>query len=884
MPGELTVPVGWALWSKPAGTRQDYSVVACSSEPFSSADFAAIITRFAVGTPDTTASGTDALPWTTVSWVGVDAALHLGIAITDKTGQVDGVGRPITQTSYYCVPYDRLAEAAEKYKAPVSYAALCEAAASQPLHPRDGGPIQLAIRPPSADLMADMVRRFGEQAVAATAALLLTGPVGVVAAEGSTPRERLDYIDAVACLLPFGYRTKFSAATWSESGTKHRVRLTFGGYPREDAATIAWRRGAESSALQGLARIYFEQLRRLSAGSSGSLAAREVIAHLAADIRPRRFEQPQDALDSLNRFDQPFRLVRAVRDRSGISLAELRQVFSLGRVKELPAETDVAVLLAELAGRGEPEDWPDVRRGLAGLGSAQDRARILTAFGRRMIWMARPDTGRALDCVRFAAELGVEDGVLAELIRPPDGVAGHPAGAQAAADLLLHTVLAASPPPREYPRTLELLADDLVAVAEYVAALSRTGRASSLLRLLDPAGTSRLGRAFRVALGLDEGTVDSSGVTELSGYSVDCVRALLQAASQAGRLDAVLPGLTRWLAARGELDQGERRYWAEHLARLDPRTPRSQAWLDTSLLIIGAAPSALPPAHQSTGTGYSTDLAGIWSGLSKDYSLFSAERCAHGLARYLGGQPWAQTRQQAQAVTELTGLLRGFDPRDVLVSVVASALAATPAARQWDFARDWLAWAMANDPAAVRERLLDSLATAPPGAEPGYLAGLCVRACREGIDPDTALRRLARAEALTGASQASQVLMTLRQAFCDAEIDGDTTQQWQFRLCELLAGGEFGVPLALELRELASDRTRREIWLNLRLLAIFAADGGDRQHEWTEPERKDLAQIADEIEAMLKKSRKFALPKLRSRSEPPPEKAEVPGEARVRSE
>jgi hypothetical protein len=93
----------------------------------------------------------------------------------------------------------------------------------------------------------------------------------------------------------------------------------------------------------------------------------------------------------------------------------------------------------------------------------------------------------------------------------------------------------------------------------------------------------------------------------------------------------------------------------------------------------------------------------IWKALSEAYSLFSAERCAHVLARYLVYQPWTQTRQQAQAVTELADRLRGFDPHDVLMSAVASALGATPSASQWDFAQDWLVGKMLKDVAAAAD-------------------------------------------------------------------------------------------------------------------------------------------------------------------------------------
>jgi len=881
VPGELTVRAGWALWSKPAGTRQDYSVVACSSEPFSQADFGAIINRFAVGTPDAMATGPDALPWISVSWVGVDAGLHLGIAITDRTGQADGVGRPITQTAYYCVPYAPLAEAARRYQAPVSYAALCEAVARHPVGPRDGRPIRVAIEPMSADRASDAARRCGGQAVAATAALLLAGPVSVVGADGSTSSERLEFIDAVVSLLPYGYRAKFSAATWSQSGTKHRVRLAFGAYPREDATTVVWRRGPEPGDITGVARRYFDQLRRLSDGDGGgrsgsapaarTLSESDVVAHLAADIQPRRFEQPQDAIASLDRLEQPLRVLRAVLEGTGADLAELRQVIRLDWIKEFMAESDIAALLAALAERGEAGDWPDLRLALMELPGVEDRARILVAFGRRLLWTTWPEVDAVRDCLRFAAESGFADSALAGLVLPPATASGERDGLAAAADLLHETVLArgledvavGGERGPDYPRTWELLAGRPVAVAEYLAALSASGQASALLRWADPQGTSRYGGPFQVALGV-EGQVNPADVTDLAALGIDCVGALLQAASHARRLEAVLPAFTRWLALRGQLDQEEARYWAARLGRLDARGPRGRAWLDTALLIAGGEPSGLPPVREPAREAYGDDLAAIWAGLGNVPSPFSPEGCAQAMAGYLDRQPWARSAEQAFAVTQLAMRLRLFDQQGSLTLTVASTLAATPAARRWEFAQNWLAWARENDPAAVRDRLLDALAD-PSSAEPGYLAELCVRACRDGIEPAAALRQLAKSGALTSAAQASQLVIGVQQGLDEAGVDEDTVVKWQFGFYRLLARGEFGPELGQELRELVFDRTRREIWRQLRLLAIFAANGKDRQYEWTESEREGLAQIADEIDSMLKKSRKSQLTKLLDR-------------------
>jgi hypothetical protein len=886
--GMVTLRAGWAVWGKEPGTRQDYSVLACSAGPFSRAEFEAIITRFAVGSPDVTATGPAALPWVTVSWVGVDDDPHLGISITGHTGQVDGVGRPITKTAYFCLPYAQLTET------PVSYCDLYDAVLSQAesLRPVDGPMLQFPVPAAAADRMADTVRRVGEQTATAAAALLLSGAVTVAEADGTTLRDRLEFIDAVASLLPYGYRVRFSGATWSDTGTKHRVRLAFAARPREDAAVVHWRRTA-APAGDRVVSAYSDRLRRLCAEPGrgrDAVGLAAVIAHLAVDTVPRTFDKPQAAIDCLNQLDQPFLLLRAARERTALDVAELRQFLRSARSRELGGPESV-VLLTALADNADAQDWPLLRAEISAQRSAEDRVGVLMAFGRGMLWAAvPPDSGCALDCVRLAADVGFDDAVLAELIRPPDdaaaspagaaaspagvaaspaGVAASPAGVRAGAELLANTVLAAFAQDRPYPRTAEFLDANPAVAAEYVTALSVSGRASALLRWLDPSGTAPFTRCFRIALGIDHAEVSDEDLALLGAAGPGVVGALLSVSSGAQRLDGLLPAFTRWLARRDDLRTADQHYWAGRLSGLRSPGPVGQAWLDTALLMAGGSPAGLPPAEESDALAYADALAGIWLGLSSGYPGFSAEHCAHELAAYLTKdlnteRRWTATSRQALAVTEVAKrLVHSFDPQGVLAMAVATALAATPSARRWDFAQDWLAWAADNEPGAVRDRVLDSLATAQTGADPDYLAGLCVQAHGEGIDIDTALRQLARSGALSSAAHAYDVLSGLHHGFIGAGTDEVTAAAWEFRLSELLASGECGVELAHELRALVSDRTRRDIWLELRLLGIFAEEHGERQYEWTEAEHKDLAAIAAEIESMLKRSRRFQFGKRR---------------------
>ena len=218
----VTVAAQWALYGKTAA-REQYHVVACSTRGLSTAHFTDAIERFSPGTAET-------LPQVTVSYVPANPAgeSYLALAIHSyfEPGQhssTDDLGRPIAFTSYFCLPYLPLAEAA------AGYSDLYEALRSQSLPTRNGPPLQVTVTPspllaPAVDAMTTRV-----------AALLLTGrPVCVLGAQEVGLPERLQFIDMVMGLLPYGMRSRMTAATWTRATLRnHRFRLYFSGAERD---------------------------------------------------------------------------------------------------------------------------------------------------------------------------------------------------------------------------------------------------------------------------------------------------------------------------------------------------------------------------------------------------------------------------------------------------------------------------------------------------------------------------------------------------------------------------------------------------------------------------------------------------------------------------
>lgn len=852
----MTVEAGWALWSKKPGSHDDYSVLACSSAPFTRGDFGKIITRFAAGTPDTRSSGPGALPWVTLSWVGVDKGLQLGIAVTEDTGQVDGAGRPITRTSYFCVPYADVAAAR------LGYSGLYRAVAGIELPESDGPVISLDVyRPADADAVRAVAARFGEREVASAAALLLRGPVSVVRAEGVPLEDRLDFIDAVVSLLPYGYRARFSAGTWADSGARHRLRFTFAARPREDGTAIAWGRPGDIPAGDDVAREYFDQfcsLRGIGRVGGKVFTLPAVLARLAEDAAPRKFEQ-SPAGSSLFQIDLPFRVERALEAGRPVGLSVLRQVITEKRILELGPGGRAAVLTA-LSERGEAADWrllvPWLDDGL----DADAVRRILGTFGRRMLWTDRPDAGLMTECLNAAAGPGLVDDVLAVLLVPPDGGGSLSRAVECAADLLAQA--APSYPSGEvaYPRTREALAAEPRVVAGFLAVLADSvPDADRCLRWLEPEAPEALIRLFGIALGLNtDDEIREGDVTQLTYQGASCVTSLLEAAARTGCLDAVLPGCTRWIAGGGltDADAEELTWYLRNLAAV--ASPRQRAWLDMALLAAGASPSALPPPMGYPGSQeYVTDLVNIWKHLKTGFNLFDSGRCVGILARYLDGELRTATRQQADAVESLDRQLRTHGIGPVLKPSISpisflpqKAPAAGPRGSGQQSAR-----ALAETPGDTWGPALLSLAKASPGTDPRQLAALCLQACGESATPAEAFRSLAESGAIDSEKTAGDMLAHLADVFTRPRVSGETRNAWLQAYVQAIARGEFGQVPAQGFHQQVMQNAHKSIESGLRQVIALASGTGSGEYELDEADRQWLKNLGDRIDKLHKKTR-----------------------------
>ena len=265
-------------------------------------NFTEAIGRFSMGTPETLPN---ALPQVTISYLrSRDRSSHLALAIhrlasdAHPDGQLtatDDDGRPVVTTSYYCVRYDPVAERA------VSYRDMYEAFAAVPLRPANGPVLSVEM---TAATDPGAIDSLAVQA----AALLLTGrPVCVLGAalQTTSMTDRLAFIDTVMSLLPYGFRARMTAATWTRATNQnHRFRLFFSGARRDakDPDNVVYWGHPEQTIIDRSDTYAHDYFSWLTTGP-----ATEKLSLLAGLTQPRSLANPPDVLEALDatRRDHP---------------------------------------------------------------------------------------------------------------------------------------------------------------------------------------------------------------------------------------------------------------------------------------------------------------------------------------------------------------------------------------------------------------------------------------------------------------------------------------------------------------------------------------------------------------------------------------------------
>jgi hypothetical protein len=264
----------WAILGKTPESLDDYGVIGCSTGAITSAEFGMWLKAFTSGTMEP-----KALPRVATNYfaAGPDSEPWLGLSLQAEPESQDGFQRPYAMTYYACVRWADIASEPTR----VSYRALYEALMKESFS--GDAPFQLSLSAYDERHLAGEVNGTARRA----AALLLTGrPVCVVRAGHLSLDRRLDFLDAVAALLPYGFRHTLAVSTWTNSASRHRIRLSFAEVsPTRGTWELPWEASDPPASYPPQALFYEKELERYQGDD-----LHELMRWLTTLAEPRDFD------------------------------------------------------------------------------------------------------------------------------------------------------------------------------------------------------------------------------------------------------------------------------------------------------------------------------------------------------------------------------------------------------------------------------------------------------------------------------------------------------------------------------------------------------------------------------------------------------------------
>ncbi|WP_026412527.1 hypothetical protein [Actinomadura oligospora] len=814
---------GWAVRGKTPGSYDDYGILGTGGGFFNADDFTTILDQYTLGNPPAERTGAEALPWISLTEVLDDRGSYLGVAIHDWTDGTDAAGRPIVRTRYGCFPYEQFVHA------PVSYASLVRAVSG--LGPDGFAPAALDV-PAYApeDIARDIEDHDWLGRAAVAAALLLEGPVTITGADGLDHTVRLRFLDAVAALLPYGWRPGLTAATWLR-GDNSNIRLTFAYHSRPGSFELDWRVSEPQTPTDAaLAYAYAHELRR----SIEHRSLLEVLHHLSSRSEYLVNAEPSRAYNILVDLDRPALVLERVR-KNECEVSEVAALLESGRYKELPRRSDHELLLAALIRLGGGLDavqnvWQEL-----GVSVPSEPWRALTNEVLRRVRNAPAEDANPY--VRLADALGHTDKLLADVV----GTSRDPrlglAPVQTTAKLIERWT---DPRTADRPAMLRALRGQSTLICALVADLDQAGvhDEDAWLDLLAGVAPHDLLYPFH-ALRTPDTTVSLSEIAAFARHGADCVALLVSSAARRERLDRLAAVLIRWLTG---LPSSERRSWLDRLGDVRPTRGADAAVLDLLRMTADEA-----PVHLEIPDRYA--YAATFRTLVADESLrrFTVT-VQHALLEHLADLQWARDPDQVALVVALAGALCAVDGpnRAAVVEAVVRGRAVNPGMADWPAYQRWWEDAAKRHPNVAADEYRTVL-HALPGDTPFRDVGrLIAEATATGMRPMPILRAIdGSAWPLTGPNLLAAALearMIAVHLYGHSFKDADDAAHLLVKTAHDAAAN-----LGRELREAVGARLPSELDFQLDLVETTSTAPSD-ELDLTEKTRQTL----EETEARIR--------------------------------
>ncbi|AZQ38079.1 hypothetical protein EJ357_35320 [Streptomyces cyaneochromogenes] len=308
--GEERVTAHWAVLGKHPGQTMGYEVLRSSLPGDRAGTY--LWKASATGAP----GGRDPegeLPWRVfLGRTDTDPEPVCACVETTWDGSTDGTGAPSYTWRLTLLDW------AEAGRAALTWSGIDRALLSEPPPlPDDAVPMTVAVpRTPPTEL-AGLVDRLGFEWAAGVAALLLDErQVAITPGPGEVlpgVSDRVRVLDAVCSLLPYGYRSWLSAATWTGQA-QHDLRLFFAPAARTGQIAAVLGGGPPDEPRDEAARTYLHRLRRLRAKTGDTT---EIVEYLLTVSEPATAPRPGAALRVLREADLLDTVVEEIRSGAG---------------------------------------------------------------------------------------------------------------------------------------------------------------------------------------------------------------------------------------------------------------------------------------------------------------------------------------------------------------------------------------------------------------------------------------------------------------------------------------------------------------------------------------------------------------------------------------
>lgn len=288
---ETDVAADWAWISKDPAEGIGYGVLATSA---ATVDFRPFIGRYVPGSPSssTPPGAPDAPPWVTFGPVNTQQdGVLMSVSVRDPWQERDHAGRPVWPQRLLVMRFADLAAA------DASYQSMWAVAHDAPVPREDPAPLRLPVVGQPATALTATIKDH-ELQLMAVAAALLDGPVAISDAGDLRRDERLAVLDAIAALLPYGFRAELSASSVVDNTVEHGIRLSFADYPGPGQQLLSLRTPPPPAGSE-LSGNYLATLRE----KADTCKLPAVVEHLWAFKNPCSFDYPGDALTILSELD-----------------------------------------------------------------------------------------------------------------------------------------------------------------------------------------------------------------------------------------------------------------------------------------------------------------------------------------------------------------------------------------------------------------------------------------------------------------------------------------------------------------------------------------------------------------------------------------------------